>query len=123
MTVTSICQHFSCRCARADELAMMADRSGKPELLHQAKQVHQQSVPCRQVPAENVEARADQIVARFGWRARTAFAKLRDGLAVDKLEEKNLQRYGAIRWVNNRRAPDPVILAAFERMCQRRARA
>lgn len=99
---------------------MMASRTGRPDLLAKALQVHEQSVTCRQVPAENADARADQIVANFQWRARTAFAKLRDGLALDRLEVRNLERYGAVRWVNNRRAPDPAILAAFERMCQRR---
>ena len=47
----SFCQHYACRCARAAELAAMSDRTGDPNLLAKAFDVHSQVVPCRQIGA------------------------------------------------------------------------
>ena len=41
------CQHYACRCARAAELAAMADTTGNAELLAAAVAVHTQNVRCR----------------------------------------------------------------------------
>jgi hypothetical protein len=55
------CEHYSCRCARAAELAALADSSGENRYLFDAIQVHSQQVTCREVPAgepEKVEAQS-----------------------------------------------------------------
>lgn len=41
------CTHYECRCARAHELAVMADRTGNGRLLREAIDVHDQEVECR----------------------------------------------------------------------------
>lgn len=41
------CEHYGCRCARANELAVMAERTGDNTLLAQALEVHDQRVTCR----------------------------------------------------------------------------
>ena len=43
------CTHYACRCARATELAEMSDRQGRPSLMIEAINVHDDEVPCRQV--------------------------------------------------------------------------
>lgn len=43
----TLCQHYSCRCARAAELAVMSDRTGDLSLLADAVAVHDQDVACR----------------------------------------------------------------------------
>lgn len=45
------CTHYACRCARANELAIMAERSGRNDLLFEALKVHEQEVLCRQPSA------------------------------------------------------------------------
>lgn len=46
-----MCQHYECRCARAAELAQMADRAmnlrAANDLLLQAVGIHSQQVICR----------------------------------------------------------------------------
>lgn len=51
----NLCSHYACRCARANELAIMAGRTGNNGLLEQAVAVHRwnQQVPCRQDVAVN----------------------------------------------------------------------
>ena len=39
------CTHYACQCARARELAAMADRSGDPRLMYEAANVGE--VECR----------------------------------------------------------------------------
>lgn len=41
------CSHYACRCARAAELAALADRTGDVRHLAEAIAVHGRSVPCR----------------------------------------------------------------------------
>ena len=41
------CTHYACRCARAAQLAAMADRPGQGHLLLQAIGVHAGEVECR----------------------------------------------------------------------------
>lgn len=47
-----LCEHHACRCARAAELAAMADRALTPALagwlLAEAIRVHSEPVPCRE---------------------------------------------------------------------------
>jgi hypothetical protein len=43
-----MCTHYACRCARAAELAAMADVKGDSRLLLEAIAVHSQEVECRQ---------------------------------------------------------------------------
>lgn len=45
-----ICTHFACRCARAAELAEVADRTGNPAYLAMALEAYGASVPCRAAP-------------------------------------------------------------------------
>lgn len=42
------CTHYACRCARAEELAAMADRTGNMKFLAEAIAVHSQTVRCRE---------------------------------------------------------------------------
>jgi hypothetical protein len=44
-----MCEHYACRCARANELAIMAGRTGQTRLLVEAIRVHDQVVVCRAV--------------------------------------------------------------------------
>lgn len=56
------CDHYACRCARADELAQMADRTGNVRWLVEAIGVHGTRVECRRTNAwrsVNGERRAD----------------------------------------------------------------
>jgi len=49
------CTHYACRCARAAELAAMAERHDLPgsgRLLQDAIDVHDQTVRCRMRPEE-----------------------------------------------------------------------
>lgn len=55
--MTDKCTHYACRCARAAELAEMADRYGGPSLLIDAISVHDSYVPCRFVPTPYVPQR------------------------------------------------------------------
>lgn len=52
------CRHDYCRCARAAELAVMAERTGDARLAYEATQVHQSEVECRVArhPVEEVNA-------------------------------------------------------------------
>ena len=43
------CTHYVCRCARAEELAQMADATGDGRYLRQAIEAHSRAVPCRVV--------------------------------------------------------------------------
>ena len=52
MRTTTKCEHYDCRCARAAELAEMADRTGDASLLAQATEVHSQEVECRRAKDE-----------------------------------------------------------------------
>lgn len=45
------CEHYYCRCARANELAAISDRTGEVDYLVQAIAVHSQRVTCR-IPAD-----------------------------------------------------------------------
>jgi hypothetical protein len=45
----AMCKHYACRCARAAELAQMAERTGRTELLVDAVAVHSQRVQCRAI--------------------------------------------------------------------------
>lgn len=45
------CDHYACRCARAAELAAIADRLNDPRMLADAIAVHEQLVECRLPPA------------------------------------------------------------------------
>jgi hypothetical protein len=47
MTPTRLCDHYACRCARAAELADIADRTGNGRYLVEAIGAHGQQVPCR----------------------------------------------------------------------------
>jgi hypothetical protein len=40
------CTHYACRCARARELALMADRTGDPRLMYEAANLGE--VECRE---------------------------------------------------------------------------
>lgn len=44
------CMHHECRCHTAEELAFMAKRLHRPDLLAKAVDVHSQEVRCRHVP-------------------------------------------------------------------------
>lgn len=44
-----LCTHHACRCDRANELALMAARTGNVALLAQAVAVHSERVECRLV--------------------------------------------------------------------------
>lgn len=44
------CEHYACRCARAEELMQMADFYGSARLAWRAVQAHESRVPCRQPP-------------------------------------------------------------------------
>jgi len=41
------CEHYYCRCMRALELCLIADRTGRSRYILEAVQVHGQQVPCR----------------------------------------------------------------------------
>ncbi len=49
------CTHHACRCARADELARIADRTGEARYLAEAVAVHSQEVECRQSDPKRAE--------------------------------------------------------------------
>lgn len=54
-----LCRHYACRCARANELAVMSTQTRDIALLNQAVEVHEQSVPCRKpvpTPIEPIPA-------------------------------------------------------------------
>lgn len=42
-----LCEHYTCRCARAAELAELSDRTGRAIYLKEAVEVHSQLVRCR----------------------------------------------------------------------------
>lgn len=44
------CEHYECRCERAEELARIADRTGQGRYLLDAVHVHEQKVLCRMSP-------------------------------------------------------------------------
>lgn len=44
------CTHYDCRCARALELAQLADRTGDARYLRDAIDAHDQEVRCRRQP-------------------------------------------------------------------------
>lgn len=50
------CEHHACRCARAAELAAMADSTGNAALLAEAVKVHSQRVRCRTPEAQKWES-------------------------------------------------------------------
>jgi hypothetical protein len=52
------CQHYACRCARAAELAAMAERPGHGHLLLAAIAVHSQEVECRRLLSAIIETRS-----------------------------------------------------------------
>lgn len=54
------CEHYACRCARAAELAAIADRTGDARYLAEAIAVHHAKVTCRNDPCpdESPGARA-----------------------------------------------------------------
>ena len=43
-----LCTHYVCRCARANELAIIASITGQGRFLLEAIEVHSQQVRCRQ---------------------------------------------------------------------------
>lgn len=45
-----LCEHYYCRCMRAEELAQIADRTGSARYLIDAIGVHSQRVTCRLEP-------------------------------------------------------------------------
>jgi hypothetical protein len=57
-----MCTHYACRCARARELVLMADRTGDNGLLRRAVEVHEEQVPCRE-PCEEAVARCPDGLA------------------------------------------------------------
>ena len=58
---------------------------------------------------------ADQVVASLRWRARTAFAKLLDGLDVGNAELVQLERHDAIVYLGGKPAPIREVVQAFNR--------
>lgn len=47
MSAVVLCEHYACRCARAEELMQMADFYGSARLAHEAVLVHEARVRCR----------------------------------------------------------------------------
>ena len=45
------CEHYACRCMRAEELAQMCDRTGNVRHLIEALGVHSNTLECRLAPA------------------------------------------------------------------------
>jgi hypothetical protein len=52
------CTHHTCRCARANELALIADRTGEARYLAEATAVHSQEVECREVDPKHKRGKA-----------------------------------------------------------------
>lgn len=50
--MTIYCTHYECRCERAEELALMSERTGRNDLLHTALTVFDLEVPCRHQPKD-----------------------------------------------------------------------
>jgi hypothetical protein len=53
----TLCRHYECRCARAEELAQIAERTGRGFYLQEAVAVHSQMVRCRKPTKGNEDAR------------------------------------------------------------------
>jgi len=57
----TLCEHYECRCARAHELALIADRTGDVRYLTQAIEVHSQKVCCRRSDYGQKDARVSGV--------------------------------------------------------------